>query len=429
MDYTEALQYLDSVRDQGAKLELRNIRNLIRQLPFDLSPIDFIQVAGTNGKGSTSHFAAAILSASGYRTGLFTSPHLQTIRERIMVNGHSIQPHEFARSLGAVREISLDLVHNKKISNMPTFFEHLFLTAIHHFHSSQVQVAVMEVGLGGRLDATTSLNPVVTAITNISRDHTKTLGPRLRDIAREKAGIIKRATPLVCGCAANTAAFRVIKQTCRQKGAPFHAVTRQPSDLTAEISPQGYDCVYQSETTAYHYHVRMNGIHQARNAATAIRIAELYLESRAPLSQASVAAAISNTTVPGRIERIPGSPAILLDGGHNLEGTRALCRFLSERNLKDFTVIFGVLRDKPYRLMARMIAPFAKNIIISEPHSHRALPAEQAARWFPDHTQPVIERDYARALQMARAIGDTILITGSLYMAGDMRTHILGGDP
>ncbi|HDP93837.1 MAG TPA: hypothetical protein ENN40_00570 [Candidatus Aminicenantes bacterium] len=429
MNYTEALQYLDSVRDQGAKLELKNVRDLIRNLPFDLSSTDFIQVAGTNGKGSTSHFAAAILNASGLRTGLFTSPHLQTIRERIAVDGDPIKPQEFARSLSAVRDISLDLVQRGKVSNMPTFFEHLFLTAIHHFHSSQVEVAVMEVGLGGRLDATTSLDPLVTAITNISRDHTKTLGPRIRDIAREKAGIIKSGTPLVCGCPKSTVGHRLIKQICLKKNAPFHTVTRNPSNLTAEISAQGYNCFYQSETAAYRYQIRMNGIHQARNAATAIRIAEIYLEPRAPLCEATVATAISNTTVPGRIESIPGTPTILLDGGHNLEGTRALSQFLAERNLKDLTVIFGVLRDKPYRLMVRMIAPFVGNVIITEPRSHRALPAELAARWFPEHTQPAIERDYARALQMARAVGRTILITGSLYMAGDMRTQILGGDP
>ncbi len=429
MNYTQALQYLDSVQDKGAKLELANIQSLIRQLPFDISGIDFIQVAGTNGKGSTSHYTASILQESGLRTGLFTSPHLQTIRERIIVDGRPITPEAFARSLSAVKEISENLVRQGRITNMPTFFEHTFLTAIHYFHVSGVDAAVMEVGLGGRLDATTSLNPVVTAITNISRDHTKTLGRRIQDIAREKAGIIKSGVPLVCGCPATTPSQRIIRDICTEKGASFHPVTRTRSDLSVEMTPEGYACVYQSADSIYHYRVSMNGIHQGRNAATAIRIAEIFLAERAPLSASAVATAIWNTSVPGRIECIPGDPTIFLDGGHNLEGTRVLTRFLAERNLSRLTVIFGVLRDKPYRQMAQMIAPFAAKIIVTEPESKRALPAETTARCFPESIASVIERDYAKALQTARAYGRTILITGSLYMAGAMRSHILGEEP
>jgi len=429
MTYSDALLYLDSVRDQGAKLELDNIRNLIRHLPFDLSPIHFIQVAGTNGKGSTSHFTAAILRACGYRTGLFTSPHLQTIRERIMVDGAQISQAEFAASLEAVKTIATELVRRGDVANMPTYFEHVFLTAIHHFHTRGIRAAVMEVGLGGRLDATTSLEPLVTAITNISRDHTKTLGPGIRDIAREKAGIIKPGVPLVCGCPPRSVARRVIENACREKGAPFHLVAPGRSDLEAVPSGQGYACVYRSPLAEYTYQVRMNGIHQARNAAMAIRIAELYHYPEAVPSPAAVSGAISDTSVSGRIEHIPGNPSIYLDGGHNLEGTRALTRFLSERNINGLTIIFGVLRDKPFRRMAAMIAPYAERVIITEPVSRRALPAEQAAVCFPEHTHPIIEHNYARALDMARTFGHTIVITGSLYMAGAMRTQILGGEP
>jgi len=429
MNYADALQYLDSVRDQGAKLELDNVQNLIRHLPFDITPIDFIQIAGTNGKGSTSHFTAAILNAAGISTGLFTSPHLQTVRERISVNGAPILPEDFAASLQAVQQIAADLVDRGVITNMPTYFEHVFLTAVHYFHTRGVSAAVMEVGLGGRLDATTSLNPVVTAITNISRDHTKTLGPRIRDIAREKAGIVKKAVPLVCGCPNRSMSRRVIEEACREKGAPFHPVSRRPGNPEVVVSARGYDCVYHSGEADYHYRVSMNGVHQARNAAMAIRIAELYMQPHSGLCPAIAAEAISSTTVPGRIEHIPGDPPIFLDGGHNLEGTRALTQFLVERDLHGLTVIFGVLRDKPYRRMSELISPFTEKVIITEPLSRRALPADQTARCFPEHTAPVIEKDYPRALALARARGKTILITGSLYMAGAMRTLILGGDP
>ena len=429
MNYVEACHYLDSVRDQGAKLALDNIQNLIDHLPFDLSTIRFIQIAGTNGKGSTSHFTASILRAAGERTGLFTSPHLQTIRERIMVNGEEISPAEFGISMTAIRDISRDLVDRGTIAHLPTYFEHVFLTALHYFHTRKVTAAVMEVGLGGRLDATTSLTPVVTAITNISYDHTKTLGSSLSEIAREKAGIIKPGIPLVCGCPPRTVSKRVIESICHERGAPFQQVTRSRDDLEVKPAEPGYECTYHSREKTRHFFVRMNGIHQARNAATAIRVAESFFSESRFLEDSAVAQGISSTRVPGRIEHIESTPPILIDGGHNEAGTMALSRFLLERDLRNLTLIFGVLRDKKYRRMVSLLRPYISRVIVTEPVSNRALPAEKTVRCFPASLSPTIQRDYPKALQAARAVGQPVLITGSLYMAGTMRSLILGEKP
>jgi dihydrofolate synthase/folylpolyglutamate synthase len=201
MHYAAVLSYLENIQGETGKLSLACIRRVIASAPFAAAGVRFVQVAGTNGKGSTSHFIAAILQRSGLRVGLFTSPHLQDVRERIRVDGRLISRAAFARSVSAVRALGEKLADEGRIANRPTFFETLFLAALHHFAEIKADWAVLEVGLGGRLDATSTLRPEIAVITNVGLDHLNILGGTLKAIAGEKAAIVRRGVPLVSGCA------------------------------------------------------------------------------------------------------------------------------------------------------------------------------------------------------------------------------------
>ena len=253
MDYHTGLEYLQQVQHLGAKLEIETIQKIISNLPFNLKNIKFIQVAGTNGKGSTSHFITSIIQTAGYKAGLFTSPHLQNIRERITINKNWISRDAFAKSLSEVKDISQDLHKKGIIPSLPTFFEHIFLTSLHHFYLNQVDFVILEVGLGGRLDATSTITPCASVITNISYDHTKTLGKRISEIAAEKAGIIKTAVPVVCGCNTRSVSNRVIRDIALKKGATFHNVIDKQNSLQLNHLGRFYKGIYSTPDNEYKF--------------------------------------------------------------------------------------------------------------------------------------------------------------------------------
>ncbi len=426
MNFTEALSYLEQVREKGTKLALDNIQKIINNLPISLDNIKFIQVAGTNGKGSTSHYLTSILKESGYRTGMFTSPHLQDLRERITINKEWISKEDFADSILQVKKISEVLLRKKIIEETPTYFEHMLLTSLFYFCKNRVDFAVMEVGLGGRLDATSALSPVITIVTNISYDHTKTLGKSLALIASEKAGIIKRGTPVICGCKTNTSANRTVKNKAKEKSAPFFN-TFDKKNTVFYIQKNGYyDSTYFSESRKYQFRVYMNGYHQVSNAATSIKTVEVLNSRGFKIPVKAIIAGIENNSVPGRIETFNIGNGVILDGGHNEESIKALSSYLNENKKKDLTLIFGVLRDKKYRRMIKYLEPYIKKIIITEPVSPRALPAEILEKAFKEK-KTSIQKNLRAALEEAFRYKNEILITGSLYLAGEMRSLVTGG--
>ncbi|MCK4835347.1 MAG: bifunctional folylpolyglutamate synthase/dihydrofolate synthase [Candidatus Aminicenantes bacterium] len=426
MNYSESILYLKKIQEQGIKLELNNIKKVIDHIPFNLKPIKFIQVAGTNGKGSTSHFITSILQAAQYRVGLFTSPHLQDIRERITINKKWISKADFSKSLDVVRHISNNLIKQHKIDNIPTFFEHLFLVSLYYFYIKKVDFAIFEVGLGGRLDATSTIIPEVSVITNISYDHTKTLGKRIKDIAFEKAGIIKKNIPIVCGCSQHSISKKVIEEVANQRNAPFHEVITLKNGLTVKEKKCSYSCTLKTKLETYNFNLLLNGKHQAMNASTAIRVIEILNRDRFQISKPSIYRGIRNNFVPGRIEIIKTIPGIILDGSHNVGSMKALNIFLEQKNLKNLTLIFGVLRDKNYKKMISLLNPFINKVILTEPISRRALPAETLVKFF-DQKEVHIMHNIKEALDIAKKFKQDILITGSLYLVGEMRNIIFGG--
>lgn len=426
MNYSQSLLYLEKIQKKGIKLALDNVQKAINHLPFGINDIHFIQVAGTNGKGSTSHFITSILQAAGFRVGLFTSPHLQNIRERISINKKWISKTSFAESLTDVKQICEQLEKMNLIDSIPTFFEHLFLLAIHHFHQRKVDFAVIEVGLGGRLDATSTLTPEVSVITNISHDHTKTLGKRIRDIAFEKAGIIKKNVSVVSGCKRRSVSRKIIREISEKRKAPFHDVLPSEQSLTIDEKTGGYGCVYLTGSNRYVFEIHLNGRHQALNAATAIRTAEILRTRGFAIPVKAITEGVKKNFIPGRLEIIPASPTIILDGGHNVGGIASLVQFLKQKQMENLTLIFGVLRDKNYRKMISQLLPFIRRVVITEPLSERALPAEKLIKLF-RQKEPEVRKNIREALETAKKWTGDILVTGSLYLVGEMRNIIFGG--
>lgn len=439
MDYQETLDYLKNIELIGIKPELETCRTLVAHLPLDreLTSIKFIQVAGTNGKGSTSHFLASILRAGGVTVGLFTSPHLWDIRERIVIDNQMVAPDLFAESITEIRITAQKLLQKGIIERMPTYFEYTFLAALYCFARLQVQVAVLEVGMGGRWDATSVITPQVAVITTISHDHTAILGKRIGDIAAEKAGIIKDGVPIVCGHEHKNIAFRVIKDIAQKHNAPFFRVTDRTNKLAIKKNYPPYYCTYKTfdstaaESTIYSFTVLLNGKHQTLNAATAIKALRVFTASaRVPFTftAETIKRGIIECRVPGRIEIFDSFfPPVILDGAHNVQSITALTQFLKDRNKKNLTLIFGVLADKNFKQIVDLLLPYVSHVILTPPLSPRALPSLELINFFGkslSQQQIFVRSTPEDAFNTARTLNNEILITGSFYLVGISR-HIL----
>lgn len=444
MDYQSAKEYLDSTGLMQINPGLETTRRVLSHLPLDkdLTGIPFIQVAGTNGKGSTSHFLASALGAAGYRVGLFTSPHLYDVRERMSVNGEWISETQFGTVLGAVKKTSEHLMAKGLIQRMPSYFELTFLAAVLYFSRSKVDAAVLETGLGGRWDATTVITPDVSIITTISRDHTALLGKRKQDIAREKAGIIKQAVPVVCGCPIGTVAHRQIKAAAAKLNAPFYNVIDGRNRLEIKGDGPPYACSYHmfqpetfKETGQDHvsFDIRLNGKHQVLNAAAAVKSLDIFCHRTGmTVTPDTLRKGLAAVRIPGRIETLPVSPSVIVDGGHNVESITALTRFLAARGLANLTLVFGVLADKNYRRMISLLLPFIGRVILTRPAVERALPPEKMISLFstnnggrPGPLSVHVMNRPQEAYVSARKWNREILITGSFYLAGMLRHMIL----
>lgn len=426
MNYKEALAYLDYVRESGAKLELDNIQTIINNFPFDLKKRKFIQVAGTNGKGSTSHFITSILMKNGFKTGLFTSPHLQDIRERVTINKEWITEEDFATVLSSVKELSSELIKSGKIKNIPTYFEHLFLSSLFYFCMKNADFIVLEVGLGGRLDATSTITPLVSVITNISLDHTKTLGPTIKDIAFEKAGIIKKGIDVVSGPVRRSVAGKVIRSVAEKLESPVHYVFDKDSRVEFKTLNDRYSVKYFTDSELFSFDVFLKGKHQIDNACTAVKVTQVLDTLGIKFEKEKIYSGIRSNFVPGRVELFSDNPEILIDSSHNEASIKALSEYLKEKEKRDMTLVFGVLRDKEYKKMANYLKPFTKNIILTEPISSRALPAEKLLSLFNGKNTFII-KNYEEALKKAKFLQRDILITGSFYLSGRMKNLLSGG--
>jgi dihydrofolate synthase / folylpolyglutamate synthase len=402
--YPEALAWLYGTQRFGIKLGLENVQRLLRVMNLPGKNQRIIHVAGTNGKGSVCAMIDSICRAAGYRTGLFTSPHLITYRERIRVNGEMIAPPEVARGLSAIR----DLIG--AWDPHPTFFEITTALALEHFKKSGSELIVLETGLGGRLDATNALTPVISVITPIGFDHEKWLGHTLEAIASEKAGIIKAKIPVV-SANQEAAAEQVIRSRATECDAPLEFVA---APFTASA-------------------LGLAGKHQQQNAAVAVAALRA---GRIAASDDAIQRGLAQVEWPARFQR--WDDRTIIDGAHNPAGAQVLAETWREQfGTERATIVLAVLREKDAGAICRVLAPIAARFILPQIRSERALPPNELVHHLSSIPPSLPTASPARisihpslpdAIETARANPERILITGSLHFAGEALAT-LNGDP
>jgi len=437
MNYEAAVRYLLTLGKElaaptqaaAAKFDLENITVLAERLGRPDRAYPTVHIAGTNGKGSTAAFVESILRQAGFRTGLNTSPHLERINERIRINGQEISDELFAETFKRLHELIEELLATHKLRAHPTYFECVTALAFEAFARERVEFGVVEVGLGGRLDATNIVSPVVSIITRVDFDHENFLGHSLNEIASEKAGILKphvpaivapqrpearkvilsRANELACPVLEPAESFRIDEESAQ--GGFFRAhVTEISSNVVFEITPS------------------LPGRFQLENALNALAAAR-YLQQRGyRISNEAITDGIARAVWPGRLEKLQSGPDLYLDGAHNPGAARELAAFL-EQNFagRKIWLIYGALRDKAVDEVAGQLFQHAAEVIFTEPRTSRAISAPRLAEIASHHASSftvVSSAEQALDLALAEtAPGDAIFITGSLYLVGQLRHH------
>lgn len=437
ISYEEALDFIHGLNRFGTKLGLHNITKLLELLGNPHENIKIIHVAGTNGKGSTCAMIASILRSAGFKVGLYISPYLEVFNERMQVNGENISNEDLARLTEKVREKVFYMRENGLGS--PTEFEVVTAIGFSYFKEQAVDFLVLEVGMGGRLDATNVVTPLVSVITPISMDHQQYLGSTLRDISREKCGIIKQGVPVVTAPQEDEA-MAVIEDTCRERNCSLtkvinSSVSRSPDTISYRFVNGGikgmtFD-LYTPKTDYPGLQIGLMGRHQLDNAATAVAVVEPLGNSGVNLSREAIYKGLKGARWPGRLEIMKEKPTVLIDGAHNIAGIKTLKAVLEEYfyDRKKILVV-GILEDKDYTEMLEELIPVADTVICTAPDNPRALSAARLAEAVSNIFQKSQIKVYAQekiedALKLASSLAadeDMVVFAGSLYMIGHVRT-------
>lgn len=435
MAYRETIAYLFGLQKQGIKFGLTTSRNLLARLGDPHRRFRSVHIAGTNGKGSTAAFLAGILRAAGFRVGLYTSPHLVDFTERIRVDGVPVTEERVVELAGRAGTAAEDLnAPDGSGTVTPTFFEVTTAMAFIHFAEAGVDIAVIEAGMGGRLDSTNVIEPVVSVITNIDLEHTEFLGTTLEEIAAEKAGIIKAGVPVVTGVAQSNAAA-VIGREAERQGAQL---LRMPRDFGPERvrSGAGLEFDYRGMDHSYRdLRTGMIGRHQAGNASLALATAECLRRAGVAIPEAALRQGLERTAWAGRLERLAEHPAVYIDGAHNPASAAVLADALRElkTSYRRLALVVGILKDKDHRGILERLLPLADRVIATRPAYERAMSAEDlAAAVRTMQGDPAVAGTVAEAIALARedaSAQDLIVVTGSLYTVGDARAALTGNGP
>lgn len=407
----------------GIKLGLHVEEALLRRLGNPEKSFVSIHVAGTNGKGSVCLLIESILRAAGYRTGLYTSPHLVRLNERMRVGGRDIRDADLLALLDDLAPHSEAV--EKETGQTPTFFEYTTAAAFEHFRRSSVQAAVVEVGLGGRLDATNVVMPLVSVITSIGLEHTQYLGKDLESIAREKAGIVKPGRPVVCGCVPDEAR-RAIEAVCAARKAAFCAASQRVSVRVADERLDGQKVSVESSGASYGtMRLPLAGRHQAGNLATAIAAIEAASDCGLPLPEGAIKAGVESAVWPGRFQVLSREPPVILDGAHNPSAAEALGDTL-KRLLKGrpLALVIGMCVDKDVERFFSALGAQARRCWVVPLRTERSAPCEllmaAARRAGCDAVAADLEVALRDAAAWATEVGGAVCITGSLYLVGEV---------
>lgn len=431
MNYEQAMDYIKYTANKfGGNLGLSRTEKILELLGNPHKKIKCIHVAGTNGKGSTSIMISKILTEAGYKVGLYTSPFLEEFEERIQINGQNIPKEDLCELVAELKEVV------EKVTALgyehPTEFEIITCGAFLYFYRKQVDYAVIEVGLGGRLDSTNVITPIVSVIASISYDHMNVLGNSLASIAREKAGIIKPNVPVVL-YPQEKESETVIEEFSKKNNSELIRVSEDCVQLLSDKALKGknyYQCIrIKTDRDCYDIKLSLLGRHQLLNCAVAVKCIEELITQGAKVSRENILNALSDVKWKGRLEVMKEKPLVVIDGAHNIDGITKLRESVEQYfNYKRVILILGILADKEVEKMAGVIAQMADKIITVTPHNNRAELAKKlrdvVCKFNPDcESIEDYKTAYLKALSYCDK-DDILLISGSLYMIGDMRKII-----
>ena len=437
MNYDAAVRYLLTLGRElaaptqaaAAKFDLENITVLAERFGRPDRAYPSAHIAGTNGKGSTAAFLDSIFRHADFRTGLYTSPHLEKINERIRINGEEIGDASFAAIFTRLQALIEELLAAHKLRAHPTYFECVTAMAFECFARERVEFGVFEVGLGGRLDATNILSPAVTILTRIDFDHENFLGHSLKEIAGEKAGILKPRVPVILA-EQRQEARQVIFARANELGCQV-IETMRAYQIARESSQNGFFRAQVTELStcdSFEIAPSLPGRFQLQNAINALAATRYFASRGFRISAEDITEGIASTVWPGRLEKLQSGPDVYLDGAHNPGAARELASFL-EQNFADRKIwlIYGALRDKAVDEVAGLLFPRAAEVIFTEPRTSRAISASRLAEIASHHTSNfsvISSAEQALDQVLAKAAaGDAIFITGSLYLVGQLRHY------
>ncbi len=424
-DLPTAIRWLFGLQKYGIKFGLSSTLNLLARLGLDHTRGEYLHIAGTNGKGSVAAMLSAILTAAGYPAALFTSPHLVRLNERFRLQEKDIGDARLLALINRVHEAVEE-------AEPPTFFEFVTAMALLYFLEEGARPIILETGMGGRLDATNIVSPLVTVITNIAMDHEEFLGGTLKEVAAEKAGIIKPGAPLITG-ARQRRVLEIFRRRCQECQVPMYVADRH---FRVRGRPPGRFTYYGLEWELHDLSVNLSGRHQYNNAALALAALEVLASRGYEIPEQAVRRGLLSVRWPGRLERAAQDPRILLDGAHNPAAAGILARTL--KNLKksgQIILVVGVMADKDMAGILGKLVPLAHTVICTRPRYFRAarpedLAAQAAAFGVATETAEGIPAAMQRARELAGP-GDHIVITGSLYTVGEAKAFLEGveGEP
>jgi dihydrofolate synthase/folylpolyglutamate synthase len=423
MTYSSAVTYLYSLQKHGIKLGLVTMKELMVRLGMPQTRYRALHIAGTNGKGSTAAIVAAVLQAAGYRVGLYTSPHLVEFRERIRVNGDMIDESQVALLTEQLKGLC-----GEELS--PTFFEYTTAMAFQHFADSGVDVAVIEVGLGGRFDATNVVTPMASAVTTIAFDHQEYLGSTLASIAFEKAGVIKSGVPVVVGRLEDEA-WRTIEKVARERQAPLVRLDeefRTTGETPRRFSYRGLGMQYDDLNCA------LEGRHQLDNAACALALLGAAARQGILVTEEAVRSGLGLVDWAGRLEVVEQRPTILLDGAHNPAAATALADYLLRsarfRLFRPVVLVLGMMRDKNHRGFVEPLRDLVDEVVLTQSDLPRAAtPQEIRASTGDLLPHPYVAPSLAEAMVLARGLATPdglVCVTGSLMLVGECKAWFRG---
>lgn len=431
-DYEDSIAYLYGLQKYGIKLGLENTIRLLSLLDNPQNSFRSIHIAGTNGKGSTAAMIASILRAAGFRVGLFTSPHLVSFTERVRIDNVEIREAEVVELTREIREI----IESNQPSAMnhepflPTFFEFVTALGFLYFKRKGVEWAVVETGMGGRLDATNVLTPAVSVITNISFDHREFLGQTLREISGEKAGIIKEGVPVVSS-AQEAEGIEVIARKATEMGSSLHVYGKDFLSRPRTIDMHGITFSYEGEERMHDLHISLTGLHQVENASLAIRAMEVGMK-KGTLPSSAIKEGLAHAQWSGRLELVKNEGRTydyLIDGAHNPSASRVLADSLERYFIPSYdnvVLIMGIMADKDMEGMMKPLLPLASEVIFTAPEYERAASPVRLAEYANAHGFPSIVKDSVKSsLELARELAERgsqktlIVITGSFYTIGE----------